>query len=212
MKNKTDWKRTVLSVLFLLLAILTEVLVVYFELRDTGRLVAQMGVAVCLAISLILMFGEEGTEKVKKLARRWKSFVEDIRQKVFRLLSSIFKRGTGGKNTGFIRGYRETSVKVAKNRRNAGYGHGRAYKDLNPAERIRYYYEKFIIKQRKKGYAFRQTDTAWETGEKLKQQGRISQAAVDLFSGYNEARYNIRAEITSEDVEKVKKIYRNPRV
>lgn len=212
MKNKTDWKRTVLSVLFLLLAILTEVLVVYFELRDTGRLVAQMGVAVCLAISLILMFGEEGTEKVKKLARRWKCFVEDIRQKVFRLLSSIFKRGTGGKNTGFIKGYRETSVKVAKNRRNAGYGHGRAYKDLNPAERIRYYYEKFIIKQRKKGYAFRQTDTAWETGEKLKQQGRISQAAVDLFSRYNEARYNIHAEITSEDVEKAKKIYRNPHV
>ena len=92
MKNKTDWKRTVLSVLFLLLAILTEVLAVYFELRDTGRLVAQMGVAVCLAISLILMFGEEGAEKVKKLARRWKSFVEDIRQKSFRLLSSIFKR------------------------------------------------------------------------------------------------------------------------
>lgn len=212
MKNKTDWKRTVLSVLFLLLAILTEVLVVYFELRDTGRLVAQMGVAVCLAISLILMFGEEGTEKVKKLARRWKCFVEDIRQKVFRLLSSIFKRGTGGKSTGFIKGYRETSVKVAKNRRNAGYGHGRAYKDLNPAERIRYYYEKFIIKQRKKGYAFRQTDTAWETGEKLKQQGRISQAAVDLFSRYNEARYNIHAEITSEDVEKAKKIYRNPHV
>lgn len=212
MKNKTDWKRTVLSVLFLLLAILTEVLVVYFELRDTGRLVAQMGVAVCLVISLILMFGEEGTEKVKKLARRWKCFVEDIRQKVFRLLSSIFKRGTGGKSTGFIKGYRETSVKVAKNRRNAGYGHGRAYKDLNPAERIRYYYEKFIIKQRKKGYAFRQTDTAWETGEKLKQQGRISQAAVDLFSRYNEARYNIHAEITSEDVEKAKKIYRNPHV
>lgn len=212
MKNKIDWKRTVLSVLFLLFAILTEVLAVYFELRDTGRLVAQMGVAVCLAISLILMFGEEGTEKVKKLARRWKNFVEDIRQKVFRLLSSIFKRGTGGKSTGFIKGYRETSVKVAKNRRNAGYGHGRAYKDLNPAERIRYYYEKFIIKQRKKGYAFRQTDTAWETGEKLKQQGRISQAAVDLFSRYNEARYNIHAEITSEDVEKAKKIYRNPHV
>ena len=77
---------------------------------------------------------------------------------------------------------------------------------------IRYYYEKFIIKQRKKGYAFRQTDTAWETGEKLKQQGRISQAAVDLFSRYNEARYNIHAEITSEDVEKAKKIYRNPHV
>lgn len=57
MKNKTDWKRTVLSVLFLILAILTDVLAVYFELRDTGRLVAQMGVAVCLAISLILMFG-----------------------------------------------------------------------------------------------------------------------------------------------------------
>lgn len=212
MKNKTDWKRTVLSVLFLLLAILTEVLAVYFELRGTGRLVAQMGVAVCLAISLILMFGEEGTEKVKKLARRWKCFVEDIRQKVFRLLSSIFKRGTGGKNTGFIKGYRETSVKVAKNRRNAGYRYGRAYKDLKPAERIRYYYEKFIIKQRKKGYAFRQTDTAWETGEKLKQQGRISAAAGELFETYHEARYNIRAEITSEDVEKVKKIYRNPHV
>ena len=212
MKNKTDWKRTVLSVLFLLLAILTEVLAVYFELRDTGRLVAQMGVAVCLAISLILMFGEEGTEKVKKLARRWKCFVEDIRQKVFRLLSSIFKRGTGEKNTGFIKGYRETSVKVAKNRRNAGYRYGRAYKDLNPAERIRYYYEKFIIKQRKKGYAFRQTDTAWETGEKLKQQGRITETAGELFAVYNEARYNIQAEITAEDVEKAKKIYRNPRV
>lgn len=75
MKNKTDWKRTVLSVLFLILAILTEVLAVYFELRDTGRLVAQMGTAVCLAISLILMFGEEGTEKVKKLAHRWKNLV-----------------------------------------------------------------------------------------------------------------------------------------
>lgn len=212
MKNKTDWKRTVLSVLFLILAILTEVLAVYFELRDTGRLVAQMGVAVCLAISLILMFGEEGTEKVKKLARRWKSFVEDIRQKVFRLLSSIFKRGTGGKSTGFIKGYRETSVKVAKNRRNAGYRYGRAYKDLNPAERIRYYYGKFIMKQMRKGYAFRQTDTAWETGEKLKQQGRITETAGELFAVYNEARYNIQAEITTEDVEKAKKIYRNPRV
>lgn len=212
MKNKTDWKRTVLSVLFLILAILTEVLAVYFELRDTGRLVAQMGTAVCLAISLILMFGEEGTEKVKKLARRWKSFVEDIRQKVFRLLSSIFKRGTGGKNTGFIKGYRETSVKVAKNRRNAGYRYGRPYKELNPAERIRYYYGKFIMKQMRKGYAFLQTDTAWETGEKLKQQGRITETAGELFAVYNEARYNIQAEITTEDVEKAKKIYRNPRV
>lgn len=212
MKNKTDWKRTVLSVLFLLLAILTEVLAVYFELRDTGRLVAQMGVAVCLAISLILMFGEEGTEKVKKLARRWKCFVEDIRQKVFRLLSSIFKRGTGEKNTGFIKGYRETSVKVAKNRRNAGYRYGRPYKELNPAERIRYYYGKFIMKQMRKGYAFLQTDTAWETGEKLKQQGRITETAGELFAVYNEARYNIQAEITTEDVEKAKKIYRNPRV
>lgn len=212
MKNKTDWKRTVLSVLFLILAILTEVLAVYFELRDTGRLVAQMGVAVCLAISLILMFGEEGTEKVKKLARRWKCFVEDIRQKVFRLLSSIFKRGTGGKNTGFIKGYRETSVKVAKNRRNAGYRYGRPYKELNPAERIRYYYGKFIMKQMRKGYAFLQTDTAWETGEKLKQQGRITETAGELFAVYNEARYNIQAEITTEDVEKAKKIYRNPRV
>lgn len=212
MKNKTDWKRTVLSVLFLILAILTEVLAVYFELRDTGRLVAQMGVAVCLAISLILMFGEEGTEKVKKLARRWKCFVEDIRQKVFRLLSSIFKRGTGGKNTGFIKGYRETSVKVAKNRRNAGYRYGRPYKELNPAERIRYYYGKFIMKQMRKGYAFLQTDTAWETGEKLKQQGRITETAWELFAVYNEARYNIQAEITTEDVEKAKKIYRNPRV
>ena len=52
----------------------------------------------------------------------------------------------------------------------------------------------------------------WETGEKLKQQGRISAAAGELFETYHEARYNIRAEITSEDVEKVKKIYRNPRV
>lgn len=212
MKNKTDWKRTVLSVLFLILAILTEVLVVYFELRDTGRLVAQMGVAVCLAISLILMFGEEGTEKVKKLACRWKSFVEDIRQKVFRMLSSIFKRGTGGKSTGFIKGYRETSVKVAKNRRNAGYRYGRPYKELNPAERIRYYYGKFIMKQMRKGYAFRQTDTAWKTGEKLKQQGRITETAGELFAVYNEARYNIQAEITTEDVEKAKRIYRNPRV
>ena len=114
MKNKTDWKRTVLSVLFLILAILTDVLAVYFELRDTGRLVAQMGVAVCLAISLILMFGEEGTEKVKKLAHRWKNLVENIRQKVVRIFSSLFNRGIGGKSTGFIKGYRETSVKVAK--------------------------------------------------------------------------------------------------
>ena len=212
MKNKTDLKRTVFSVLFLLLAILIEVLTVYYDIRDTGRLVAQMGVAVCLAVSLILMFGEEGAEKVRKLAHRWKNFVEDIRQKVFRLLPSIFNRGTGGKSTGFIKGYRETSGKVAKNRRNAGYGYGRPYKELNPAERIRYYYEKFIIKQRKKGYAFRQTDTAWETGEKLKQQGRISAAAGGLFETYNEARYNIHADITPEDVEKAKKICRNPHV
>ena len=178
MKNKTDWKRTVLSVLFLILAILTEVLVVDFELRDTGRLVAQMGVAVCLAISLILMFGEEGTEKVKKLAHRWKNLVENIRQKVVRIFSSLFNRGIGGKNTGFIKGYRETSVKVAKNRRNAGYRYGRPYKELNPVERIRYYYGKFIMKQMRKGYAFLQTDTAWETGEKLKQQGRIIEKVI----------------------------------
>lgn len=114
MKNKTDWKRTVLSVLFLILAILTEVLAVYFELRDTGRLVAQMGTAVCLAISLILMFGEEGTEKVKKLAHRWKNLVENIRQKVVRIFSFLFNRGIGGKSTGFIKGYRETSVKVCE--------------------------------------------------------------------------------------------------
>lgn len=212
MKNKTDWKRTVLSVLFLILAILTDVLAVYFELRDTGRLVAQMGVAVCLAISLILMFGEEGTKKVKKLAHRWKNLVENIRQKVVRIFSSLFNRGIGEKSTGFIKGYRETSVKVAKNRRNAGYRYGRPYKELNPAERIRYYYGKFIMKQMRKGYAFLQTDTAWETGEKLKQQGRITETAGELFAVYNEARYNIQAEITTEDVEKAKKIYRNPRV
>ena len=171
-----------------------------------------MGTAVCLAISLILMFGEEGTEKVKKLARRWKNLVENIRQKVVRIFSSLFNRGIGGKSTGFIKGYRETSVKVAKNRRNAGYRYGRPYKEMNPAERIRYYYGKFIMKQMRKGYAFLQTDTAWETGEKLKQQGRITETAGELFAVYNEARYNIQAEITTEDVEKAKKIYRNPRV
>jgi len=38
---------------------------------------------------------------------------------------------------------------------------------------------------------------------------KISSSSHILFQTYNEARYDIKADITSEDVEKIKKIYKN---
>ena len=81
---------------------------------------------------------------------------------------------------------------------------------MDNKERIRFFYGKMIKKQIYKGYSFRYSATVNEIGEDLINKKRISEKSSIIFQFYNEARYNTRADITDENVERMKKITKKP--
>lgn len=201
-----NWKKTMGSILFFVLAVLTEVFTIVYGWTDTQRLVSQLVVAIFLAVSLLLLFGDEGIEKLKLMKEKWKTFF-------FKLLFFVFQKRNDREIYGnaLIQGYTETSQRVDKNKA-SGKIFRKRYKDMDAAERIRYFYAKFIRKQIRKGYAFRRTETPDEIKGNLYREKRISNISAKLFDEYEKARYNNHANFTETDVEQVKKIYKTPQV
>lgn len=199
------------ALLFLTAAAVITGISAGLEQDDSTRLWYQILAAVCLAAALVCAFGEEGTKGLKKAVAACKEFFQSFAGKIIQAIASIFgmRLGRGYQGASFIRDYRDTSYKVKKEnvlRKKAQ----KRYRDMDNRERVRYFYGKLVNKQIKKGFSFQYSYTANEVGKKLMESEKISHASEILFVKYNEARYNAGANITEEDVEKVKKVWKNP--
>lgn len=212
-KKKNDFIRIAAGIFFLAVAAVIEGMSGKLKLDDSQKLWYQMIASVCIAGCILCIFGDSGAKGVKKIVQAWKQFFESLAEKLVHILESIFgvRMGKGYKGTGFINDYQDTSCKVEKNRKSRRKSWKR-YKDMDNRERIRYFYGKLVNKQIRKGYPFRYSSTASEIGKDLYQRGSVSANCGELFDEYNEARYHVCAEITDEEVEKIKTIYKNPRV
>lgn len=210
MKRKKTYIKIAVCIFFLAAAIIFTIISMEYESSDSTRQWYQMFAAVCIAGALICVFGEDGAKGLKKAAQNFRSFFQGFAKKIVQKFASMFgmRSGKGYKGTGFITDYQDTSIKIKKN--TVQKKNQKRYKDMNNAERIRYFYVKLLHRQIKKGFLFRCSFTADEIEKQLLEDKKISSCSHGLFQIYNEARYNIKADITSEDVEKIKKIYKNP--
>ena len=209
--DKKKYIKAAGCIFFLMAAIVFSVICSELEQSDSLRQWYQILASICIAGALMCAFGEDGAKGLKKAMQGVREFFQSFAKKMAEAIASIFGRrlGKGYKGASFIKDYQDTSFKVKKNTLMKKKNQKR-YKDMNSSERIRYFYGKLINKQIKKGFSFRSSFTADEIGKKLRQDKKISHSSEVLFEKYNEARYNIRADITEEDVEKIKKIYKNP--
>lgn len=211
--NQKNFIKVAASLLFLTSAAVIVTVSAGLEPEDSSRLWYQMLAAVCIAGALVCAFGEDGAKGLKKAAEACREFFQSFAEKVIQMISSIFgtRIGKGYKGASFIKDYKDTSCKIRKTsvRQKKTW---KRYRDMNNRERIRYFYGKLVNKQIKKGFPFKYSLTASEVGRELIETGKISPASELLFEEYNEARYNIGADITDEDVEKIKKINKNPQV
>lgn len=210
-KNNRNLMKMAAGIFFLTAAAVITGVCASLEQDDSVRIWYQILAAICIAGALVCVFGEEGTKGLKKAATACKEFFQSFAGKFIQVIASIFgvRLGRGYQGASFIRDYRDTSYKIKKN---TGFQKRaqKRYKDMNNRERIRYFYGKLVNKQIKKGFSFQYSYTANEVGKKLMENEKISHASEILFVKYNEARYNICADITEEDVEKIKKVYKNP--
>lgn len=198
-------------VIFLTAAIIFTVLCLELEPSDSLRQWYQILASICIAGALMCVFGEDGAKGLKKAMQGFRGFLQGFAKKIAKAIASIFggRLGKGYQGASLIKDYQDISFKVKKNT-SIKKKNQKRYKDMNSSERIRYFYGKLINRQIKKGFSFRSSFTADEIGKRLIQDKKISRSSEVLFEKYNEARYNIQADITEEDVEKIKKIYKNP--
>lgn len=210
MKRKKTYIKIGVCILFLAAAIIFAAASMEFEPSDSMRHWYQILAAVCIAGALMCVFGEDGAKGLQKAVRGFRNFFQGFAKKVAKAIASMFgiRSGKGYKGATFIRDYQDTFTKVKKT--SALKKPQKRYKDMNDSERIRYFYGKLVNKQIKKGFPFRCSFTANEIGKRLIEDKKISPSSQVLFQTYNEARYDIKADITTEDVEKIKKIYKNP--
>lgn len=212
-KKKQDVARIAAGIFFLAAAAFFVGVSGKMNLDDSQKLWYQMITSICLAVSILCILGDTGAKGIKKFVQVWKQFCESLAEKLVHILQSIFgfHTGKGYRGAGFINDYQDTSCKVEKNRKSRRKPWKR-YKDMDNRERIRYFYGKLVTRQIKKGYPFRASSTASEIGKDLYRRGNVSANCGELFDEYNEARYHVCAEITDEEVEKIKKICKNPHV
>lgn len=210
MKRKKTYIKIAACILFLAAAVIFTTVSMEFEPSDSTRQRYQMFAAICIAGALMCVFGEDGAKGLKKAAQGIRGFFQGFAKKVAGVLASMFgmRSGKGYKGAGLIRDYQDTSVKIKRGA--AQKKPQKRYKDMNNAERIRYFYGKLINKQIKRGFCFRSSDTADEIKKQLIENRKIASSSKVLFQKYNRARYDTKADITEDDVEKIKKIYKNP--
>lgn len=173
------------------------------EPGDGDRLWIQVIAGVCLACSFFCLLGDRETANIKKI-------LKNMAERIILSISALFgmSRGKSFGNTKFIGEYSDTFYKVRKNENRKE--PQKRYRDMDNKERIRFFYGKMIKKQIYKGYSFRYSATVNEIGEDLINKKRISEKSSIIFQFYNEARYNTRADITDENVERMKKITKKP--
>ena len=209
MKRKKTYIKIVICILFLAAAVIFTIVSMEYEPSDSTRQCYQILGAICIAGALMCVFGEDGAKGLKKAAQNFRSFFQGFAKKIAHKIASMFgiHSGKGYKGTGLITDYQDISIKVKRNA--AQKKPQKRYKDMNNSERIRYFYGKLVNRQIKKGFLFRCSFTADEIENRLMEDKKISSSSHILFQTYNEERYDIKADIISEDVEKIKKIYKN---
>lgn len=209
MKRKKTYIKIAVCIFFFAAAVIFTIISMEYKPSDNTRQWYQIFAAICIASALVCVFGEDGAKGLKKAAQNFRSFFQGFAKKIAQKIASMFgiRFGKGYKGAGLITDYQDISIKV---KRKAGRKKPQKhYKDMNNCERIRYFYGKLVNRQIKKGFLFRSSFTADEIENQLIKNKKISSSSHILFHTYNEARYDIKADITSEDVEKIKKIYKN---
>lgn len=202
MKKKKQVIRFLLTVLFLILSGIFVKIYTGMERSNENRIWYQFLTGVCLAGAILCLSGESG-----------KVFFASFKDSVRKILEGIFGSRTGKEYhaADYIRGFHDESYHVRKQEKGVRAARKR-YKEMDNRERIRYFYSELLKKQRRKGFSFSFSNTANEIGRKMEEEKRISEKGRIFFQKYNEARYNLNADITSEEVEKMKKIYKNPKL
>lgn len=183
------------------------------EKSDEDRIWYQFLTGICLAGAIFCATGESGEHRFKKLAEAGKAFWGHLKASIMKILEGVFgsRIGKEFKSTAFIRDFQDESYRIRKKEKGIRTVRKR-YKDMDNRERIRYFYRGLLKKQWKKGFSFSFSNTANEIGRKMEEEKRISEKGRIFFHQYNEARYNMDADITSEEVEKIKRIYKNPKI
>jgi len=210
LKRKKTYIKIAVCILFLAAAVIFTAVSMEAEPSGNIRQWYQILAAICIAGALMCAFGEDGAMGLKKVMRGFRDFFWSFAKKAAKAMASMFGIHSGKKYKGanLITDYQDTSIKVKKSM--AKKKPQKPYRDMDNSERIRYFYRKLVSKQIKKGFLFRCSFTADEIGNQLIEGKKISPSSQAFFQVYDEARYNRKADITAEDVEKIKKIYKNP--
>lgn len=155
--------------------------------------------------AIIIIVNELGT-KVSKIVKKVSEFVFSITIGiVLRVFDSFFNMASGSRSMEIenITGYEDSvsSVRVRKKRKKANY---KRYKLMDNREKVRFLYYKKVTKAVRKGYFFKESDTAFEVKDKLIERKYISEEEKDLGEIYSLSRYDSKSEITDEMVEALK--------
>jgi hypothetical protein len=203
--KKKAWMKIAAAVLFLAAAIFFVWKMNRIE-QYSDQLVFQAAAGICIACALFCVFGEEGAEQVRKLAKKCREILSGLLGNVIQAVARFFgmHHGKTYSGPGIIREYQDTAVRISRKERKRRYQQ-KPYRDMDNRERVRYWYGRFLKKQIQKGYRFRPSATPGETGQELLEQKRMTEQNIGIFDRYNEARYHTHAEITEEMVEMMRK-------
>lgn len=147
-------------------------------------------------------------EKTKKSI---KSFLERILLLVVNFARKILDKSTVIKHmklrfAGQITGFNDEKISINHSRAKRKKKKYKKYKEMNNIERVRYFYDKKTYSAKKKGVNIELNNTPNEAFEIMKKAKYIKEEGKMLISEYNNARYNDKAEISDEIVEKLRKI------
>lgn len=208
--KKKDIIRFSISILFIVVGIILFSISLRMEYGDSGKNFLQIVSCMCVVISLITVIGDDGAKGLKKAISAVKDFIGDIVEKIVSKLESIFGsrfgRGYGGNRV--IEDYKDQAFYIGNSGKTKRIRR-KKFKDMDNREKVRFFYERLINAKIKKGFLFHSSDSPNEIEEKLKVEKRITDRANEIFSQYNQARYNENSIVTEEQVEKIKKIYKN---
>lgn len=161
------------------------------------------------AFSIVCVFDEKSSQRVRKFLKKTAAFFEYFAKKALKALFSLLQMSSGRSfhGPGIITGYQDVRVRIEKKSTNKK-RERKLYKDMDNRERIRYYYSRYVNRQIRKGYFFKSTLTPNEIKGELEEMKRLQNGQEEIFTCYNQARYDKKDEISQEKVEEIKKLFK----
>ncbi|MBP3338447.1 MAG: hypothetical protein J6L69_03500 [Lachnospiraceae bacterium] len=149
-------------------------------------------------------YGNQVISAVKKVASVLYNLTIGFVSRVFDIL---FNMATGNRESRLkkISGYEDTvySVDRKRKKRKAEY---KKYKDMNNSEKVQFLYYKSVTKAIKKGFYFKESDTAFEVNERMLDRKYLKNSGFELGEIYSVGKYAADGRVTDEMVEKMKEI------